>query len=156
ENAEDVLTVRQLNKSTDLKDVSLDLHRGEILGFSGLRGAGRTEVERLIFGADQQDSGDINVHDEKVNIRKAEDAIRHGIGYLSEDRKQFGVVVGLTVADNIVKPSLDNFRSKGIINDRKIHDVSEEYVDRMNVKTDSTHQLLKNLSGGNQQKVVIS
>src|SRR5699024_10489612 len=78
-----------------------------------------------------------------------------GIGYLSEDRKQFGVVVGLTVADNFVQPSLDNFISKGIINDRKIHDVSEEYVDSMNVKTDATNQLLKNLSG-NQQKVVIS
>ena len=156
ENAEVVLSVRHLNKGTDVKDVSFDLHRGEILGFSGLMGAGRTEVARLIFGADQKDSGDIYVHDEKVNIRKPEDAIKHGIGYLSEDRKQFGVVVGLTVADNIVQPSLDNFISKGIINDRKIHDVSEEYVDSMNVKTDSTHQLLKNLSGGNQQKVVIS
>lgn len=155
-DAEVVLSAKHLNRGTDVLDVSFDLHKGEIIGFSGLMGAGRTEVARLIFGADQKDSGDVYVHGKKANIKKPEDAIKHGIGYLSEDRKQFGVVVGMSVADNIVQPSLGNFISKGIINDQEIHQVSEEYVDTMNVKTSSTHQLLKNLSGGNQQKVVIS
>lgn len=156
EDAEVVLSVKNLKRKNEVKGVSFDLHKGEILGFSGLMGAGRTEVARLIFGADAKDSGDVYVHGEKVNIKKPEDAIDHGIGYLSEDRKQFGVVVGLSVADNVVQPSLDNFIHKGFIDDKKIHEVSEEYVDKMNVKTSSTHQLLKNLSGGNQQKVVIS
>src|SRR5699024_11564737 len=83
ENAEVVLSVRHLNKGTDVKDVSFDLHRGEILGFSGLMGAGRTEVPRLIFGADQKEGGKIKVHDEKVNMRRREDAIKQGIGNLS-------------------------------------------------------------------------
>src|SRR5699024_4019975 len=154
-DAEVVLSARNLKRNEDVKDVSFDLHKGEILGFSGLMGAGRTEVARLIFGADKKDSGDIYVHGQKVAITKPEDAIKHGIGYLSEDRKQFGVVVGLSVADNIVQPSLDNFIKNGLIDDKKIHEVSEEYVKSMDVRTSSTHQLLKNLSGGNQQKVVI-
>lgn len=158
DDAEVVLSVRNLSKKADVNvnDVSFDLKRGEILGVSGLMGAGRTEMARLIFGADQRDSGEIFVHGEKVDIKKPEDAIKHGIGYLSEDRKQFGVVVGLTVADNIVQPSLDKYVHQGFIDDKKIHKDSEEYVRKMNVKTSSTHQLLKNLSGGNQQKVVIS
>ena len=156
EGAEVVLSVKNLSRKNEVKDVSFDLHKGEILGFSGLMGAGRTEVARLIFGADKKDSGDIYVHGQKVAITKPEDAIKHGIGYLSEDRKQFGVVVGLSVADNIVQPSLDNFIKNGLIDDKKIHEVSEEYVKSMDVRTSSTHQLLKNLSGGNQQKVVIS
>src|SRR5699024_9192683 len=95
ENAEVVLSVRHLNKGTDVKDVSFDLHRGEILGFSGLMGAGITEVARLMLGADRKDSGDIYVHDEQVDIREGEDAIRQGIGDVSEDRTEFGVVVGV-------------------------------------------------------------
>src|SRR5699024_5606734 len=132
------------------------VHRGEILGFSGLMGAGRTEVARLIFGADPKDSGEIFIHGEKVDIKKPEDAIKHGIGYLSEDRKQYGVVVGMSVADNIVQPSLENYIKNFLIDDSLIHQTSQEYVESMKIKTSSTHQLLKNLSGGNQQKVVIS
>jgi len=158
EDAEVVLSVRNLSRKADVdvKDVSFDLKRGEILGVSGLMGAGRTEMARLIFGADQRDSGDIYVHGEKVDIKKPEDAIKHGIGYLSEDRKQFGIVVGLNVADNIAQTSLDKYVNGGFIDDKQIHKDSEEYVKKMSIKTDSTHQLLVNLSGGNQQKVVIS
>src|SRR5690625_6426168 len=82
--------------------------------------------------------------------------MKHGIGYLSEDRKQYGIVVSMSVADNIVQPSLDNYIKKLLIDDKLIHQTSEEYVESMKIKTSSTHQLLKNLSGGNQQKVVIS
>lgn len=155
-DAEVVLSVRNLNRKHAVDNVSFDLHRGEILGFSGLMGAGRTEVARLIFGADPKDSGEIFIHGEKVDIKKPEDAIKHGIGYLSEDRKQYGVVVGMSVADNIVQPSLENYIKNFLIDDNLIHQTSQEYVESMKIKTSSTHQLLKNLSGGNQQKVVIS
>lgn len=158
DDAEVVLSVQNLSRKADVNvnNISFDLKRGEILGVSGLMGAGRTEMARLIFGADKRESGDIYVHGKKVNIKKPEDAIKHGIGYLSEDRKQFGVVVGLTVADNIVQPSLNEYIQTGFINDKKIHEDSQKYVEKMNVKTSSTHQLLEQLSGGNQQKVVIS
>jgi len=156
DGAEVVLTVKNLNRKHAVDNVSFDLHKGEILGFSGLMGSGRTEVARLIFGADSRDSGEIFIHGKKVDIKKPEDAIKHGIGYLSEDRKQYGVVVGMSVADNIVQPSLDNYIKKLLIDDKLIHQTSEEYVESMKIKTSSTHQLLKNLSGGNQQKVVIS
>src|SRR5699024_5624544 len=112
ENAEVVLSVRHLNKGTDVKDVSFDLHRGEILGFSGLMGAGRNEVARLIFGADQKDSGDIYVHDDKVNIRKKEDFIIYGINNLSEKIKHVRLVVRLKYKNNIVQTSMDNLISK--------------------------------------------
>lgn len=155
-DAEIVLSARNLNRDEAVKDVSFDLHKGEILGFSGLMGAGRTEVARLLFGADKKDSGDIFVNGEKKNITSPKDAVKHGIGYLSEDRKQFGVVVGMSVADNIVQPSLDHYVYNAFINDKKIHQDSEKYVNDLKVKTNSTKQLIKNLSGGNQQKVVIA
>lgn len=155
-DAEIVLSVKNLNREKVIKDVSFDLRKGEILGLSGLMGAGRTEVARIVFGADKKDSGDIYVHGKKKDIQSPKDAVDYGIGYLSEDRKQFGIVVGMDVADNIAQPSLDYYVSGGFINERKIHHISEEYVNKLKVKTHSTKQLVKNLSGGNQQKVVIA
>ncbi|WP_206207704.1 sugar ABC transporter ATP-binding protein [Virgibacillus indicus] len=155
ENAEVVLSVKNL-RSPHVKDVSFDLRKGEILGFSGLMGAGRTEVARLIFGADPKESGEIYINGEKASISKPQDAVDNGIGYLSEDRKQFGIVTGMSVADNVVQPSLKNYVKNLIIDDKRIHEVSEKYVGDLKVKTSSTRQLLRNLSGGNQQKVVIA
>lgn len=154
--AEKVLSVKNLNRGDVVQDVSFDLHKGEILGFSGLMGAGRTEVARLIFGADKKESGDIYINGEKVNIKGPADAVDYGVGYLSEDRKQYGVVVGMNVADNIVQPSLGEYIQNIFINDKAIHQASEKYVKDLNIKTSSTSQLLKDLSGGNQQKVVIA
>ncbi len=150
-----VLEVKGL-RSAQVKDVSFSLKQGEILGFAGLMGAGRTEVARLIFGADPRTAGEILVNGKKAQIHSPGDSVRHGIGYLSEDRKRFGLAIGLAVSDNSVLASLADFTRGGLVNDRRITKTTEEYVDRINIKTPTTAQLVKNLSGGNQQKVVLA
>ena len=150
-----VLEAKNL-RSDDVKDVSFVLHRGEILGFAGLMGAGRTETARLLFGADPRESGEIFVNGKQVKISSPSDAVKAGIGYLSEDRKQFGLCVGLSVSDNTVLPALEQFTKGPFVNGRAISRVTEEYVDKIGVKTPSVSTLIKSLSGGNQQKVVIS
>jgi len=155
-DAEVTLSVRNLSRGDEVKDVSFDLHRGEILGFSGLMGAGRTEVARLIFGADKKNSGEIYLHGKKVNITSPEDAVQLKIGYLSEDRKDFGVIVDQTVANNTALPSLDKYEDNLLLNDKKIEKTAEEYIESLGIVTPSAHQLVRNLSGGNQQKVVIA
>lgn len=142
--------------SKDVDNVSFELYKGEILGFAGLMGAGRTELARLIFGADKRTSGKIYLDGKEAKIRSPFDAVRHGIGYLSEDRKQFGLALGMTIANNIVMPNLDEYISAGIINEKNIRTVASEYVEKINIKTPSVNQLVKNLSGGNQQKVIIA
>lgn len=150
-----VLRVENLS-SKDVHGVSFELRKGEILGFAGIVGAGRTECARLIFGADKKWSGEIYINGEKVDINSPADAVGHGIGYLSEDRKRFGLAVGMSVSANAVMATLDRYTKAGIIDDVEIRAVSEEYVKKTAVKTPSVSQLVKNLSGGNQQKVVIS
>lgn len=151
-----VLKCENLNRGKAVKNVSFELKRGEILGFSGLMGAGRTEVARLIFGADKKDSGKIFINGKEVNINTPEDAVAHGIGYLSEDRKRFGLIVDKSIEENTVISSLNDF-VKGIFIDKtKSKEVSERYVESLKTKTPSVSQLVKKLSGGNQQKVVIA
>ena len=154
-DAPEVLRVENLN-SKDVKDISFNLRKGEILGFAGLMGAGRTEVARLVFGADEKFSGDFYVNGEKVNIQSPNDAVNCGIGYLSEDRKRFGLATGMDVANNMVMASLDKYTIGSFVNDREINHVASEYVEKISVKTPHIKQQIKNLSGGNQQKVVIS
>ena len=101
-SAEVVLEVRNLNRGRVIRDVSFQLHKGEILGVAGLVGAGRTEVMRAVFGADPRDSGEILVHGEPVAIKSPDDAVRHGIGYLSEDRKRYGLALPMDVESNVV------------------------------------------------------
>ncbi len=151
-----VLRVEHLNAGKMVKDVSFELHKGEILGFSGLMGAGRTETARALFGADPKESGDVYVNGEKVEIKTPQDAVRCGIGYLSEDRKRFGIVVDKTVAENSTMASLERFMKGIFINKKKEDQVSQEYVEALKTKTPGVDQLVVNLSGGNQQKVVIA
>ena len=151
-----VLKVEHLNAGRMVKDVSFELHKGEILGFSGLMGAGRTETARALFGADPKDSGDIYVNGQKVDIKTPQDAVKCGIGYLSEDRKRFGIVVDKTVAENSTMASMENFMKGIFIDKKKEKDVAQEYVEALKTKTPSVDQLVVNLSGGNQQKVVIA
>lgn len=153
---ETVLQVKNLTKGTVLKNVSFELRKGEILGFAGLMGAGRTETARAIFGADTVDSGDIFVRGVKVEIKSPSDAVRHGIGYLSEDRKRFGCLTDMDVKTNVSVASYDKFmRLIGWMQYGKIDEAAENMVNTLNVKTPGIHQELKYLSGGNQQKVVI-
>lgn len=151
-----VLKCENLNRGKAVKDVSFELRKGEILGFSGLMGAGRTEVARLIFGADKKDSGKIFINGKEVTIHTPQDAVAHGIGYLSEDRKRYGLIVDKSVEENTVISSLNDF-VKGIFIDKaKSKEVSRKYVESLKTKTPSVSQLVKKLSGGNQQKVVIA
>lgn len=151
-----VLKVEHLNAGKMVRDVSFELHKGEILGFSGLMGAGRTETARALFGADPMDSGDIYVNGQKVTIKSPMDAVKCGIGYLSEDRKRFGIVVQKSVAENSTMVDLDNYVSGIFINKKKENEVALKYVKSLKTKTPSVDQLVVNLSGGNQQKVVIA
>ena len=156
ENAPVVLKVEHLNAGKMVQDVSFELHKGEILGFSGLMGAGRTETARAIFGADPKESGDIYVNGKLVNIQSPEDAVKVGIGYLSEDRKRYGIVVQKTVAENTTMANLSNFMKGLFIDKRKEKKEALKFVDSLATKTPSVDQLVVNLSGGNQQKVVIA
>lgn len=151
-----VLKVEHLNAGRMVQDVSFELRKGEILGFSGLMGAGRTETARAIFGADPKESGDIYINGEKVTINSPQDAVRCGIGYLSEDRKRYGIVVQKTVAENSTMACLQNYMSGLFINKRAEKKVAQDYVESLATKTPSVDQLVVNLSGGNQQKVVIA
>ena len=151
-----VLKVEHLNAGKMVQDVSFELHKGEILGFSGLMGAGRTETARALFGADPIDSGDIYINGKKVTIKSPQDAVKYGIGYLSEDRKRYGIVVQKSVAENTTMATLEKFMSGPFINKKKENKIAQEYVEQLATKTPGTDQLVVNLSGGNQQKVVIA
>ncbi|RMB61855.1 sugar ABC transporter ATP-binding protein [Tessaracoccus antarcticus] len=151
-----VLRVSNLSTKKLLRNINFELRRGEILGFAGLMGAGRTEVARCIFGADPRVTGDIEMHGKKVSNKTAADAVRNGMGYLSEDRKQFGLLLEQDVKANCVMAAMKDFNIGGFILDGKIRTVGQEYSDKLRVKTPSVNQLLGKLSGGNQQKVVIA
>jgi ribose transport system ATP-binding protein len=151
-----VLKVENLNAGKMVQNVSFELHRGEILGFSGLMGAGRTETARAIFGADPKESGDIYVNGQKVTINSPEDAVKCGIGYLSEDRKRYGIAVQKTVAENTTLATLEEYTNGILIDKKKENEIAQKYVDSLATKTPGVDQLVVNLSGGNQQKVVIA
>nr|WP_275061332.1 sugar ABC transporter ATP-binding protein [Diplocloster modestus] len=151
-----VLSVKNLNAGKMVRDVSFDLRKGEILGFSGLMGAGRTETARAIFGADKIDSGEIFVNGEKVVIKSPQDAVNAGIGYLSEDRKRYGIIVEKTVAENTTMASLEHFTNGLFIDKNKEKEAAVEYVDKLKTKTPTVDTKVVSLSGGNQQKVVIA
>ncbi|GAA1048878.1 sugar ABC transporter ATP-binding protein [Arthrobacter russicus] len=139
-----------------LQDVDFELHRGEILGFAGLMGAGRTEVARAIVGADKMAAGTIELHGRPVSIANPAAAAALGIGYLSEDRKHLGLMLERDVKDNIVLSSLKKFSRAGFLGNGGMKQASESYVQKLRIKTPSIDQAVKNLSGGNQQKVVIA
>ncbi len=152
-----VLEVRHLNAGRQVRDVSFQLRRGEILGFSGLVGAGRTEVARAVFGADPVESGEILVKGFTVDIHSPADAVRCGIGYLSEDRKRYGLALGMDVEVNTVLASLRRFASAlGWVRTRATRRQALQQVQALAIKTPGIAQRVKNLSGGNQQKVVIA
>ncbi len=151
------LEVRSLNCAPLVKNVSFALRCGEILGFAGLMGAGRTEVARAIFGADKVQSGDILVMGRKISIRTPKQAVAAGIGYLSEDRKRFGLAVGMDVAANTVMANLEKYLWLRIfLRKRAIAEDVEKFVKLLGIRTPSIDQEVRLLSGGNQQKVVIA
>jgi ribose transport system ATP-binding protein len=155
--SEVVLQVEGLSRGKAIRDVSFELRRGEILGFAGLMGAGRTEVARAVFGADPIDAGEIHVHGRRVAIGSPADAVAHGIGYLSEDRKHFGLATGLDVETNIVLSNLPRFTRRGLLLDEAaMRTAAAHFVSQLQIRTPSLQQPVRLLSGGNQQKIVIA
>ena len=150
-----VLKVENLDAGPQVQNVSFELRKGEILGFAGLMGAGRTETMRALFGADNA-TGRVWVNGREVLINSPMDAVRNGIGYLSEDRKRFGLAIGLSVHENAIMSSFEDLAPKFLIQNKELKKVSQEYSEKLRIKTPSLDQLVKNLSGGNQQKVVIA
>lgn len=151
-----VLKVEHLNAGKMVRDVSFTLRKGEILGFSGLMGAGRTETARALFGADPKQSGEITINGNKVEIKNPQEAVKAGIGYLSEDRKRFGLVLKKNIAENSTLSCLTNYCQGPFVNKKKEKKVTQEYVEMLKTKTPGIDQYVINLSGGNQQKVVIA
>ncbi|MDR1613110.1 MAG: sugar ABC transporter ATP-binding protein [Planctomycetota bacterium] len=151
-----VLEVGNITTRGKFTDVSFDLRRGEVLGFFGLVGSGRTEVMRAVFGAEPPDSGEIFAYGEKVDLRSPKDAIRKRIGLLPEDRKRQGLNLQLSLVLNTNLVAYDKVSAAGVINLRKERAVAEEFREKVGTRTPSVDQLVRNLSGGNQQKAVVS
>jgi ABC-type sugar transport system ATPase subunit len=145
-----------LRRGEEVRDVSIFVRRGEILGLTGLVGSGRTEVARLIFGADVLEFGEIRIDGKPVEIRSPRDAIRKGICLLSEDRKAQGLVLGLSARENFGLPNLDRFSDFGLVRHKAEHSAFVHYIRDLLIKLASPEQRARTLSGGNQQKVVLA
>jgi ribose transport system ATP-binding protein len=156
EIGETVLEVEGASSDRGIKQVSFDLKAGEILGFAGLIGAGRTELMRAVFGIDKMTEGNVRVRGKDVSIRSAHDAIQHGMGFVPEDRKEQGLILEMSLRHNICLPGLERFHPRGVISERREEGITDRFVKALSIRTPSQEQLLLNLSGGNQQKVVLS
>lgn len=152
-----ILEVKNLSDGKTFKNVSFKLRKNEILGFAGLMGAGRSEVMETIFGYREMTEGEIWLNGEKIDINSPKDAIEFGIGFLTEDRKRTGCFLPLSVADNIIMSDLKNYDSGiGLMDEKKVKAACEEQRRILRIKTPSIEQIINNLSGGNQQKVLIA
>ena len=154
---EKILEVRGITRKGVLHDISFDLYRGEILGFAGLMGAGRSELARAIFGADPIDAGTVAMNGKNLTSLSPSESIRAGIAYLSENRKQEGLAVRMKVAENVSMANVAGVSSRmGVISRRRELQACQRYVDELAIRTPSLTQVVNNLSGGNQQKVVVA
>lgn len=156
EIGEVVLEAKNIVRGKVLKNCSMYVRRGEVLGMAGLMGAGRTELARAIYGADKIDSGEVFINGKKVNIRNPKDAVKMGIAYLSEDRKRDGLMLDQDVSFNTYIANLDKYSTGGVVNDKEIRKTVGEFVEALSIKTPSLQQLTQFLSGGNQQKVLVA
>ena len=156
ERGEEVLRVEGLAVEGSFQDVNFSLHKGEIMGLTGLVGAGRTEVARAIFGADKITAGQIFLDGKPITVTSPQDAIRQGIGLLTEDRKNQGLVLGMTVRENTTLANLKELVKFLFVDRGREREVTLHYVDDLRIKTPSIEQTAQNLSGGNQQKVVLA
>lgn len=152
-----MLAVRSLSRPPMVNDVSFEVRRGEIVGLAGLVGAGRTEIVRAIAGADVPDSGEVDIQGNVLRARSPHDGISAGIAFITEDRKAQGLILGMTVRENVTLAHLGQFVNRDLLIDRrKEEDVTETYIEELRIRTPSPEQTVSNLSGGNQQKVVLA
>jgi ribose transport system ATP-binding protein len=156
QRGEELLRVSGIHRQGVLENVSLRVHRGEVVGIAGLLGAGRTELARAIIGADRRDAGRVFVSGTEVRVQHPADAVRHRIGFLPEDRKTQGLVQALAVRDNISLPSLDRLATAGVVSAAKESSLASQFVQDLRIKTPTVEQMVAQLSGGNQQKVVLA
>ena len=151
-----VLRVKGLSRGNELQDIDLELYEGEILGLAGLVGAGRTQLARAIFGIDPIERGEIWIDSQRVKIDSPKKAIALGMGFVPEERAAQGLFLGMTVRQNITISSLDKISRLGFVNFREAVRLAQDYVSRLDIRTPSLRQKVRNLSGGNQQKVVVA
>jgi ribose transport system ATP-binding protein len=153
---EKLLEVHNIVRKGILHDISFDLYRGEILGIAGLMGAGRSELGRAIFGADPLDSGDVIMNGHKLSLKSPSDAINAGIAYLSENRKEEGLAVKMQLTENITMANVQKISQRfGVLSTKQEMEAAQRYIKELGIKTPSLFQVVNNLSGGNQQKVVV-
>ncbi|OYD07399.1 D-xylose ABC transporter ATP-binding protein [Paludifilum halophilum] len=151
-----VLSVKNLSREGKFNNVSFEVRKGEILGIAGLMGSGRTELIESIFGIDPPTSGEMYLHGEKIRMKSPSDAIRNKIGLVTEDRKLTGAFLPLSVKENMIMSGLDQFLNFGYVNGKTVKRKCKEQVKKLNIKTPNLNQLIMNLSGGNQQKVLLA
>jgi inositol transport system ATP-binding protein len=150
------LSVKGLTRKGHFENVSFNVRKGEVLGIAGLMGSGRTEVLEAVFGITRIDSGEIEVNGKQVKINSPRDAIKNRIGLLTEDRKLTGCLLPLNVQDNMILVHIDHYAKGGLLNRKQIKQDCETQRTSLNIKTPSIDQIIKNLSGGNQQKVLLA
>lgn len=151
-----VLEVENLTRTGYFKDISFNLHKGEILGFFGLIGAGRTEVMRVLFGIDKVSSGEIRLNGESVSFKKPIEAMKSGIAYIPEDRHEQGTILDMSITDNITLPKVDELAHFGILDRKAERGLAEEFANKIEIKSAGLSVNTSTLSGGNQQKVVLA
>jgi ribose transport system ATP-binding protein len=156
ERGEVILEVRDLSDGWELNDASFDLHGGEILGIAGLIGAGRTALAETLFGLRHIANGRLLIDGEPVHLRSAKQAIRQGMGFVPEDRKRQGLFLNMAVRENITMSGMDRVTNLGFVNPTKANGIAKEFVEKLDIRTPSLRQNVGNLSGGNQQKVIIA
>ncbi|MED0672523.1 sugar ABC transporter ATP-binding protein [Aneurinibacillus aneurinilyticus] len=152
---EERLRVEELSDGEIISNISFFARRGEVLGIAGLMGSGRTEIARTLFGVSEKQTGKVFLDGKEVRIRKPDDAIAHGIAFVTEDRKAQGLVLGLSVRENIALTNLNALSQNGVMSGAKEEQLVRDMIQRLNIKASSGEQTVKSLSGGNQQKVVI-
>jgi ribose transport system ATP-binding protein len=151
----EVLRLERLNSNL-LKDISLSIFRGEIFGLAGLVGAGRSEIARIVFGVDRKESGRITLEGKDIAPRSPREAIKLGIGLLTEDRNRYGLIMQMNVRENISLSHLNDLVNKVFIDKKREHSIAEKFSEELRIKTPSVEQQVENLSGGNRQKVVLA
>lgn len=151
-----ILSVHDLTLKHKFENVSFDLYEGEVLGFAGLMGAGRTDVMHAIFGSVKFESGYIEINGNKVKVKSPIQGKDLGIGFITEDRKNEGLVLPFSVKENMMLPSLEKHKKTGLLDESKMNSLADDYIKHLNIKTDDRNKPVGKLSGGNQQKVVLA
>lgn len=155
-DAEKIAEMKEIRQGVRLNGIGIDIKKGEVLGLAGLLGSGRTELSKVLFGAEQPDKGEVFWMDEKVRLRTPKDAIQRGMGFCTEDRKVEGIIPHLSVKENMTIALLPHISKYGVVQQKKQAEIVDKYIERLKIKTPSPNQPIRNLSGGNQQKVLLA